>query len=207
MAKGQTCQTELNSTLLIIARRKNIRDAEMHCSQLNGHILRKSRLDDIMFFLSENMTKWAEICWNRIWTGFSKASDPQSEFEFFDLAKNRSDYAKPSDKNCFICVLDQKRTIFKATIIAYHGHSSFSLKNDESGSLLLVSNKVQCFLREDLSPEYPTRLHCKDYKDWENIAEGFAPHFPSGIFNLTQKNHPASNTKEDNLLKVSNVSR
>ena len=139
--KQQIYQPIFNQTPLIMTELKNFNDSERFCRRMNGRIMMRSQVANMSLFLAEKKPIWSNKCLGKVWTDDLTAKT--GNCESFDSFSNKSSEFPCNYKRCFICVLDQRRSIFKMmTPDMKQIDHSFTILNDKSGDLVLIGNDV-----------------------------------------------------------------
>ena len=206
--KRHICQGRLNQTLFIMPYTRWTEQAESICQKFNGHILRRSQLDDVTPFFEENQRVWIKNCSNTVWTD----TDNQTQFdglcEFYDAQKATFNKTSCHEDKCFICVWEQKRSLFQIHLpvksySAQHEEQknvSFTLKNDDSGGLVFVGNDGDYIIQGS-----PLKCYVLRGLTWKVIAQQPDEWLLPGVNNFTRVNDSGMTTSTQLETKISNV--
>ena len=206
--KRHICQGRLNQTLFIMAYPRWTGTAKSLCKSFNGHIMRRSKLDDVTPFLEENKRVWINNCSNTVWTDLDNENQWDGNCEFYDAQKVTFNKTSCNEEKCFICVLEQKRSLFQIHFPVKYSRMqyetqvnvSFTLKNDDSGGLVFVGNDGYYIIQGS-----PLKFYDMRGLTWKVIAQQPDEWLLPGVKNFTRVYDSGVSTNTQLEAKISNV--
>ena len=204
--KEQICQGKLNKSLLILTHTRIALNGDYLCSLYNGHIMRRSQMDNVMPFLDENRRVWTENCSNTVWTDIANETNLVRMCEFYNAASKSFSKTSCDEPKCFICVLGDKRSFYQMKLtwkpLDQQRIVSFTLKNDPTGNLVFVGNEGDRLVQGS-----PLKIYDTIGSIWRIIAQKPDTWFIPGVNDFLIVNESGIATNEILQTKLSNVSK